>query len=165
MSKRGYALDMKQTGFGLIELGHHAVAVHADPLTDNLYVVLDEIDEPSNAYLPVSSSVPTIQSGPVETIYSFDSETGDGGLTYSFRKFYLLPYPVCFRFVQIKAEDYDNLLANFYADGVLFFSRVVTAINPFSLPFTDTYVEFEIELIGTSTVRSVQVVEDIRELV
>lgn len=164
MSKRGYALDMKQTGFGLIELGHHAVAVHADPLTDNLYVVLDEIDEPSNAYLPISSSVPVIQSGPIETIYSFDSETGDGDLTYSYRKFYLLPYPVCFRFVQIKAEDYTNLLANFYADGDLLFSTSVVSKEPFGLPFTDTYTEFEIELVGTSTVRSIQVVEDIREL-
>lgn len=164
MSKRGYALDMKQTGFGLIELGHHAIAVHANPITDNLYLVLNEIDEPSNNYLPVSSSVPMIGSGPVETIYHFDSEDGIGDLTYSYRKFYLLPYPVCFQFAQVKAEDYDNLLLNIYADGLLIFNRTVVSDEPFRLPLTDTYVEFEYEFVGTSTVRTAQFVEDIREL-
>jgi hypothetical protein len=165
MSKRGYALDMKGTGFGLIELGHHAIAVHVNPITDNLYTVLDEVDEPSNAYLPISSTVPGFGSGPVETIYHFDSEDGDGDLVYSYRKFYLLPYPVAFQFCQIKAEDYDNLLLNLYKDGALFFSRTITSQDPFRLPLSDTYVEFEYEIVGTSTVRSMQFVEDIRELV
>ena len=32
--------------------------MHADPVTDNLYLVLDENDEPSTPYLPGTSTAP-----------------------------------------------------------------------------------------------------------
>jgi hypothetical protein len=383
---KSYALDMKQTGFGLIELGYHAIAVHANPLTDRLYLVLDALDEPFDAYLPVSSTAPVIreqtansniqllvafdeasdpfkdssqnafvpvvvgswtqgagvinsnnasssawsityganspaliydntvgftvearatcntnpglggdglyaafydfgtsadlrleltppglgtdwqwrvtlqgsptfygphfafhtfshiavvvppgvnptariyidgalittvaltspsadptnapfsvqrQSQPVATglsvdyarltrgevytadftpptdsdivptghnvIYEFDAESGDGDLVQRYKgKLNLLPDPRAFLYCQVKAEDYDNLLMNLYADGVLFLSEVITSQEPFTLPLDDSYQSFEFEFVGTSRVRTAQFVEDIRELV
>jgi hypothetical protein len=40
--KGGYVLDASENGFGLIELDFHATAAYVDPLTDILYVNLDE---------------------------------------------------------------------------------------------------------------------------
>lgn len=44
-SDQAFALDMKQNGFGLIRLSIYADAMHADPLTDKLY--LAQIDPPA----------------------------------------------------------------------------------------------------------------------
>lgn len=58
-TRQGRALDMKPNGFGLIELSYHAAASYADPLTDQLYLVLDLLDEPTSPYLPLPSAAPT----------------------------------------------------------------------------------------------------------
>lgn len=166
MSTGGYALDMKQTGFGLIELGHHAVAVHADPLTDKLYLVLNGNDEPGHTYLPLSSTAVLPDE---QTIYQFDalddeSSGGTAPMVYLWRKFYLLRRSACFLYCEVEAEDYANLLINFYADDELIFTQVVVSDEPFTLPLQDEYRSFEIEIIGTSRVQNVKAAEDIREL-
>jgi len=108
---------------------------------------------------------PELGAAGFKTIYEFDSEFGDGDLTQRWKgKFNLLAYPATFEFCQVKAQDYTNLLINFYADGVLIKTHVVTSVRPFRLPLTDRYETFEIEVVGTSRVRTIQVAEDIREL-
>lgn len=161
----GYALDMKPTGFGLVSLSYHARAAHADPLTDKLHLLLDGVDEPSEVYLPVPSSLPAL-SVPYSEIYEFDSPNGDGDLVYQWKgKLNLLPRPAAFTYCRVKAADYANLVLNLYADGAVMFSRVVADQQAFTLPMSDEYDSFEIELVGTSRVRSVQVAESIEELV
>lgn len=160
MAARGYALDMKADGFGLIQLGFHAVALHADPLTDNLYMVLDAVDEPTSVYLPEPGDEPTPSD---TTIYQFDG--GESLMTYRWRgKLFLLPRPSAPQMCQVQAEDYDNLLFRLYGDGDLYFERVITSAEEFTLPQDDEYKTIEIEFIGTSRVRRVQVAEDVMEL-
>jgi hypothetical protein len=50
-----------------------------------------------------------------------------------------------------------------YADGTLLSEDVIISETPFTLPLVDDYTTFEIELLGTSRVRTVQVAEDISE--
>jgi hypothetical protein len=161
--EKGHALDMKQTGFGLIELGHHAIAVHAPPLTDQLYLVLDSNDEPVSPYLDDTAG-PVVAS-PAVRIFEFDSPNSNTLLTYQWKgKLNRLPEQVAFIYCQVKAGDYDNVVLNFYGDGVLFFSQTLTGKEPFTLPLSDAYETFEIELLGTSRVESVRVAESIEEL-
>lgn len=160
----GYALDMKPTGFGLVELSAHAIAAHADPLTDQLYLVLDAIDEPTAPYLLEPSTAPVL--GLVfNDIYAFDSPDGDGNVVYQWKgKLNRLPHPAAFMYCQVKADDFDNVVLNLYADGDIFFTLAVVSADPFTLPMTDRYETFEIEIIGTSRIESVRVGETIEEL-
>ena len=160
--KAGFALDMKPNGFGLIPLSYHAKGVYVDPLTDNLYLALDAVDEPDDVYLPEPSTAPTPNGS---TIYQFDSIDGDGRLVYRWRgKLNLLPRPAAFQYARVRAEDYDNLVLRLYGDGVLIFDRVVTSGTEFTLPTLDEYNSAEIELIGTSRVRTVVIGESVEEL-
>lgn len=157
-----FALDMKADGFGLIELSYFATAAFADPLTDQLYLVLTEDDEPTNVYLPLPSTAPSPVNG--LRIYEFNSPDGDGHMVYSWLgKLNLLAHPASFNFAQVRADDYTNLLVRFYADGVLLMEDVITSEAPFTMPMRDDYTTFEIEVVGTSRVRTVQVAEDIGE--
>lgn len=154
-------IDMKADGFGIVPLAYHATARHADPLTDNLYLVLDEDDEPSTAYLPLASTAPTPDG---LTIFTFNAEDGDGHMAYQWKgKLNLLPYTACFSYFQVRAEDYTNLLMRVYADGEMIFEEAITSKEPGAMPLLDGYDSFEVELLGTSRVRTVQFAEDISE--
>lgn len=164
----GFALDMKSTGFGLVQLGYHASAVFADPLTDNLYLVLDDVNEPTDEDLPIP---PTPPSPDGVTIYKFNA--GDVGMTYRWKsKLYVLPKPVAFQRVQVKAATYSNLIFRAYAQqragsgwaDVLLREVVVTDELPFNLPMREDYPRYWWEVIGTDVVQSVQVGEDIEEM-
>ncbi len=161
MAKAGYALDMKPDGFGAISLAYHATAAFADPLTDELQLVLDQNDEPAVPYLPLPSTEP-VPDG--VTIYTFDAVEGDGHMVYQWRgKLNLLPNPSAFTYCQVRALDYTNLVLRLYGDGVLIFERAISSQETFTLPLISTYDTFEAELVGTSTVRTLQVAEDIGE--
>lgn len=154
-------LDMKADGFGVVPMPYHATAVHANPLTDNLYLVLDEDDEPLTAYLPVPSTAPTVDG---TTIYTFNAVNGDGHMVYQWRgKLNLLPYIACFSYFQVKALDFTNVLVRIYADGDLIFEEAITSKEPGTLPLLDGYDSCEIEILGTSRVYEVQLAEDINE--
>lgn len=157
----GYAIDAKQDGFGVVSLGYHAAAAHTDPLTDGLYLVLDDVDEPSAAYLPLASSAPTPNG---RTIYRFDADDGNL-MAYRWRgKLNLLTRPAVFQMLRVQAAEFDNLVLRLYADGALIVDERVTSDEEFTLPMADACREFEVELIGTSRVRRVQAVEDVVEL-
>jgi hypothetical protein len=159
--KAGYALDTKPDGFGAVPVAYHATAVHANPLTDNLHLVLDEDDEPTVAYLPLPSTAPAVDG---LTIYTFNAENGDGHMVYQWKgKLNLLPYSASFNFFQVRAEDFANLVMRIYADGVLIFEQAITSQEPGTLPLLDSYNRVEIELIGTSRVYTVQIAEGIEE--
>jgi hypothetical protein len=159
----GYALDAKINGFGLIRLAYHATAVHADPIKDALYLVLDRDDEPTAGLLPLSSTKPTPTG---QQIYQFDYE-GEGGSDMVFRflgKLNLLPYPAAMQRARVTAGNYTNLVVTFYGDGNQIYTKVVTSELEFTLPSADTYTEFQIELIGTSPARIASAAEDVKEL-
>lgn len=160
----GYALDVRQNGFGLVALSFHAKAAFADPLTDNLYLVLDAMNEPTEAALPVASTAPSLGSTPFKTIYQFDAHASNL-LRFQYRtKLYLPPYPVTLSLAQVHAADFANLVLRVYGNGTLLLTKQITSLREFSLPALAAYDSYELEIVGTSTVRSVQASEDVLEL-
>ena len=156
----GYAIDMKPTGFGIVQLPFHASAAYADPVEGTLYLTLDQNDEPSDASLPVPAAPPTGADG--TTVFKFEGAASL--MTYRWRsKLWLLERPATFGYCRVIADDYTNLLVRFYGDGAEFHEAVVTSEEPFVLPRPASYRQFEVEILGTSTVMSVQVVEDVTE--
>jgi hypothetical protein len=155
-TKRGFMIEARADGFGKATLNFHATAVHSDLVTDRLYVVLD------------ANEVPSIGSGgggvaaDGTRIYTFDAASGL--LAYSWRsKKYLLPHANCFRYCAVEAVDYSNLWITFYSEGVSYYSRQVFNEEAFVLPDIDAR-SFEMQLVGTSTVETVQVADDVTEL-
>lgn len=167
-SRKGcYAIDMKATGFGVVEMAFHASAAYVDPIEDKMYLVLDEVDEPTDTYLPEPANPPTYANG--TTVYEFEGAASEK-MVYRYRsKLWLLDHPSYLSIAQVRALDYDNLLVRFYADGDQIHEELVQGETEFTLPAAgsegdDAYTEFEIELLGTSTVRLVQAADDVNEL-
>lgn len=157
----GYMIDAKANGFGVVRLSFHATAAHVDPLTDSLHLVLDFVDEPTTPYLLEASTAPDPDGA---TIYQWDGND-TSPMVYRWRgKLNLLPWPGCFQMFKVRAEDFDNLVLRIYADGDMILEEPMTSATPDTLPMLDDYTEVEIELIGTSRARGVQLVEDVREL-
>jgi hypothetical protein len=166
--KAGFALDMKGTGFGLIPLGYHASAVFADPKVDKLYLVLDDVSEPSDDGLPVPPD-PPIPDG--ISIYEFNG--GDAPMTYRWKsKLFVLAAPLAFLRVQVKAASFSNTVFRAYRQvqvgtawvDTLLREVVVTSEAPFNLPMTEDYSRFWWEIISTDDIQGVQVAEDVSEL-
>lgn len=161
-TNHAYAIDMKPTGFGVIPLSFHANAGYVDPVGDTMYLVLDEDDEPDDPSLPIPPTTPMYIDG--THVYEFEGSDTDL-MTYRWKgKLWLLERPSVMLMAQVKAEDYSNLLLRVYGDGVQIDEVVITGETEFTLVTVDEYTTLQIELIGTSTVRTVQVVEDVQEL-
>lgn len=157
----GYALDMKPTGFGLIELGMHASAVAQDFSTDSLCMVLDDYDEPTGNLLPNQTGSEIVPDG--TDVYEWNAATGP--MRYSWRgKLWLNPHPKAWQWVRVRAEDYDDLEIRFTVNGATLYQRLVTSDAPFRLPLTREYDEIDVVAIGTSRVRSVEIADDVTEL-
>jgi len=157
----GYAIDMKPTGFGIMQLGFHATAAYVDPVTGKMYLVLDENSEPDDTSLPVPATPPAYANG--TTVFEFEGATSL--MTYRWRsKLWILERSATFAMAKVTASDFTNLLLRFYADGVQFHEVAVTSAEPFTLPRVDEYLRFQVEVLGTSVVETIQVVEDVREL-
>ena len=161
MAQLGFALDMKPNGFGLIKLSSHASAVYADPITDNLYLLLDFNDEPSSAYLPLPSTAPDPDG---TAIYQFDGDDSSKMVTLWRGKLNLLSRPAVPQVCQVRCDDYENIIARGYGDGLLHFEQVLTGEMEFTLPTLDEFTTYEIELLGTSRARTIQVAETVEEL-
>jgi hypothetical protein len=166
--KGGYALDMKSTGFGLVELGYHATAAYAEPLTDDLYLVLDDVNQPTADGLPVPSD-PPVPTG--VTIFKFNAAAD--AMPYRWRsKLYVLPKPGAFLWVQIKAAALSNTIFRLYRQNMsagswsdtLVREVVPNANEPFNLPMAADYDRCWWEIIGTDYIQSVQIAEDVEEL-
>ncbi len=159
--KAGYALDSKATGFGLISLSYHACAVHSDPVTDHLYLVLDANAEPVEALLPIAS---TEVAGNGKTIYQFDGDEASA-MRYLWRgPLKETPHPLRLAIAQVRAGDYANLAFRLYKDGTLIYTKLISSIKEFVLPVLDDADTYEVEIVGTSRTRSVQAAEDVNEL-
>lgn len=160
----GYALDLRESGAGLISLSFHAEAVFVDPLTDSLYLVLDAVNEPVDALLPVASSAPAI-AAPARVIFKFDGATDGSKLRYRWRgKLHLTPYPATMTVAEVDAADFANAVVRFYGDGAPLKAKMLTNRREFSLPALKTFDSYEIEFVGTSVVRTAGLAEDVQEL-
>lgn len=163
VQKGAYAIDMKQNGFGVVQLGFHALAAFADPEGDDLYLVLDEYSEPTDELLPEPPEPLDNVNG--RTIFEFDAE-GEPEMTYRWRsKLYVLPHDQAFIRYQVRAESYGNIVFRFYADGQLLHEEAITSNDVRSLPMANTYNRCYWEVVGTSRINMVQVADDVEELV
>lgn len=166
--KGGFALDMKASGFGLVPLAYHATAVYANPVTDDLYLVLDESTEPTDTELPLASTAPEPDG---VTIYQFNADEASN-MVYRWRsKLYLLPHRAAFLTVRVQARTFLNtvfraykqvLVAGVWTD-VLLREVVVADDEWFKLPTNDDYPRFWWEVLSTDEIQGVWVVEDIAE--
>jgi hypothetical protein len=169
--KGGYALDMRGSGFGLVPLAYHATALYTDPVTDKLYMVLDENNEPTDDMLPLASTAPTPNG---TTIYEFNGDE-TSNMVYRWKsKLYELSRPAAFQWGQIRAGSYRNTVARFYREYwdedyevwvvVLLRELVITSQKPFRLPPRQDYDKFWWEVISTDPIETVQVSETVEEL-
>lgn len=157
----GYALDTNSNGFGVISLGWHATAAYVDPLVDELYLVLDVVTEPTDGALPIASAAVAPSN---VNIYEFDADPSHN-MVYRWRgALNLVDYPTTMHFSKVEGGDYTNLIARFYADGALVYQKVITGNTEFRVPEKLANTSIEMELIGTSTVRSHQLTQDVTEL-
>ncbi len=160
-NQRGMILDPKQGGFGKITLAFHATAAYSDPITDELYLVLDASNNPESPIGPPPSNPDA--NGNV--IYAWNQETSEEQLQYSYTSpLWMLERPAYFAMAQVKARDYGNIVASFYADGNLIYSKQVNDSREFTLPPIEAELTFQVNITGTSHVSQVQVVEDVDEL-
>ena len=162
-SNRGcYALDMKSTGFGVVRMAFHASAGYVDPIEDKMYLVLDENNEPDDSSLLVHPSAqPTVNGHTIAQVEGNPSIY----MTYRYKgKLHLLEKPTWMSMAQVRGEDYANLLIRVYGDGVQIDEIAVPNETEFTLTVVDEYTELQKEILGTSTVRAMQVVEDVTEL-
>jgi hypothetical protein len=139
-----------------VSLALHASAAYVDPISDRMYLVLDQDFEPDDALLPIPPVFPAYVDG--RTIHLFEGDPVTL-MTYSWRtKLYLDRAGTFYWIARVRAESYDNLVVRFYGDGILLDTIVVTDGNPFTLtPPAEAYETFEMELVGTDTVRVIQV--------
>lgn len=97
-------------------------------------------------------------------IFEFDAVEGEP-LARTWRgKLNLLERPTSFVMCQVKANDYSNILLRLYGDGALIIEVPVLNKTEFTLPMSNEYESFEIEVYGTSSVQTIQVAEDVMEL-
>jgi hypothetical protein len=165
-SNRGcYAVDLRRDGFGVVEMAFHASAAYVDPIEDKMYLVLDYDNEPDNALLPIPPVLPAYVDA--RTIYQFEGSP-TGLMTYSWRtKLWLEPYPSFHAIAQVRrgADAVGNLVILVYGDGTLLDEIVIADDGEFTLtPPAEAYQTFEMELIGTDTIRVLQAADDVTEL-
>ncbi len=157
VTQGGYALEPGPNGFGLIQLGMHAAAAYADPITDSLYLILDTYEEPTDDLLPGGSGQPIEPDG--LTLYQWNA--GEDLMMYRWRgKLWMLPFDTAFQQARVRAADYAALVFRAYRDGVLLKEKLITNAKGFTLPMLEAPETVEIELVGTSRVRTVQMVQD-----
>lgn len=148
-AKGGFYLDMGDAGVGKVSLAFHANARYKDPLSDNLYLILD---------------ANSLDTAPLNALLSFDQNVSTQlPYVWKSRQFYV-PWPTCYRFARITADDYTNLTLTLFADGTQFAQVAVTSQTEFALPQALCQRYFEFQLSGTSRVTRAQFVEDIAEL-
>jgi hypothetical protein len=165
-SQRGcYAVDLRANGFGIVEMAFHASAAYVDPVEDKMYLVLDYNAEPDDPSLPVPPELPAYIDS--RTIYEFEGNPVVL-MTYRWRsKLWLMEYPGWYSVAQVRPgiDATGNLLVRFYGDGVMLDEIVVEGDVEFTLTPPDaTYNTFEMEVLGTDTVRVLQAADDVAEL-
>jgi len=148
-NKFGFLLDLRPDGFGYTTLDFHAQAAYSDPFLDELFGVNDG-----------TNTFPVINEN---EIFQFDAAATLRPYRWRSKEF-LLPHPNAFEQALVKAEDYDDLVLKFYADGNLIYTKRVTRPNEFMLPPKPARrISFEIE--GTSRVQQVEFANDPMEFV
>lgn len=158
-----YMLDMRESGAGLTSLGMHCSAIATDLLEDALAMVLDAYEEPA-----IESGYPASTIDPDgRNLYLWDDPT-EQLMPYRWRsKRWDLPYPRTMPWARVRARGYDNLTAEFRADGAtLLQESTPTSAEAFRLRerAVAPYLSIDVTISGTERVESVEIADSIEEL-
>lgn len=148
--KRGIMLGLGEDGFGVVTLAFHARAIHVDPLTDRMYLVLDANDPP---VFDTGTAAPNPTGA---MIYEYDAASA-GPLPYRWRSKLFMVRGDIPRYAKVRASSYEDLQLNLYADGALYDSITVLADAPFPLarpPEGCAGDTWQCELIGKDAVQA-----------
>lgn len=167
--KKGLMIEAVEGGQGKVTLAFHATAVYADPLTDRLFLVLDENDPPVIS----GSNNQVVPDG--ATIWAFDAYEGGSptGLTPFLPvswlgKIYQLPHPIELEYAQLKSLAYGNQTLVFYADGASYYTKEITGVREFRLPRVEAATTYQVQIVGDGSSQDVatqlEVAEDPLEL-
>jgi hypothetical protein len=147
--KVGLMIEAVEGGQGKVSLAFHATAVYADPLTDRLFLVLDENDPPVIS----GSNNQVVPDG--ATIWAFDSYEGGSPIgltpflpTSWLTKLYQFPLPIELQYAQLKSLAYGNQTLIFYAGGVSYYSKEVTSMREFRLPHVEVARTYQVQIVG-----------------
>lgn len=134
----GFIINPASPDEGVAFLDFYATGGHVEPLTDSLYLIINN------------------------NIEYF--EGGDSLLSYDWKsKIFRLPRPNNFGACEVIADTYSNLHLQIYAGGDLVYNSVVTT-PIFRLPAGFMSDEWEARLTGTDNVTSVTLANSISEL-
>lgn len=143
--KGGFIFDPRADSIGIIYIDIYATAGYADPLTDDLYLVVNgDIDKwDANDNAPLSFTWKS-------KIFDTQDELN-------------------FAIAEIVARSYGDLTFRLYADLgdenlALVHTETVSGRTPFRLSEFDLSQSFQVEVSGTSTIRRITLATDIDEL-
>lgn len=135
---------------------------------DGLVVTaIDENDDQVWAILPLPDSewtrgAPDGQGGYLPDTNLFESAEP---MCYTWRsKVFVMPGNTNFGYAKVVHDCGGTVKLNLYADCKCVYSTVVRDCNPFTLPLHLSGVSWEIELVGTATVREVHIASSMEEL-
>jgi hypothetical protein len=149
---QGFYLDLAESNAGKISLGWHTSVRYQDPLSDILWLILDE--------LPTGSVFADY------SLVGFDLDpTTAVPVTWKSKRYYV-DHPTCFRMARVSAPAFTNTVLTLFSDGAQYASVTVSSEVEFAIPpppngTTNLYFEFELQ--GTDPINRVQIVEDAAE--
>jgi hypothetical protein len=136
----GFIYDPKLEHIVFIDL--YAVAAFSDPLTDKLYLAIDD-----GSYSQIVQWDADVD--PLTVTWKSGTITENYPLNFSAAQVYAASYPVTFKL---------------YADGALKHTETVANASPFRLPSGYMGLEHEVELSGTKEIKSVYLARNMKEL-
>lgn len=132
-------IDPTDLGAGYVKTDVFGTALYSDPVARSLYMV---------------------ESGAVR---QWDADRANP-LQYTWRsKEFVSPHAVGINWGRVLADDYDNVVIDFYVDGVFRHGQTVTNNKPFPLPQGAKGRVFQFEVRGTSPVTKVNFASNPRE--
>ena len=106
----------------------------------------------------------SVSPGPVPSVYAFDSDPA-ADLTYRWKgKLNLMPHPSTMHFAKVEAGDFANILARVRRDGTQIDKRAIANADSYRIEGKQPGNTYELELLGTSTVRTMQTAQTVEEL-
>jgi hypothetical protein len=136
-TQRGFIFDLHDQRAGFVHTEAFATAGYLDPQRGALYLQIGG------------------------DIRRWDSA---GTRSYTWRsKIFTMPKPINPGYAQVISTSYP-VTFKLYGDGVLRHTQAVASREPFSLPSGDKWMDFEVQIEGSATVRGAAVAETMKEL-
>lgn len=152
--KGGYILDLRNDGFGLVELDFHVTSLYLEGENDFLQFT------PDSSVYPINGAVVSTAQNYVGTWEFPGADPRPRSWT---REGILLPRIATFQLCRVYADDYDDISITVGSEQGAAFSGPVTSARPFIItprPGREWLMSVE----GTSRARSLELVENAIEI-